>query len=253
MARILAVANQKGGVGKTTTVACLSAAFVELGQRVLVVDLDPQACLTFSLGLEPQDLDVTTYHLLVEKTAADKAVQTTPEGIDLLPGGIELAGCEAALAVHPDREHRLAQALADVADRYDQVIVDCPPTLGLLTLNGLVAAEELVIPVQAELLAFRGVDQLLDTVEYEVQPRLNPGLRVRGVLPTQYDPRTSHAKRVIAAISDTYQLPVLTPAIPRSVRFAEAPASGRTVLQTARRSKGAQAYRDLARGLLERA
>ncbi|MGH3656127.1 MAG: ParA family protein [Micromonosporaceae bacterium] len=251
MTRVLAVANQKGGVGKTTTAACLGAAYVELGQRVLLIDLDPQSCLTFSMGLSPRDLEATAYQVMLGKADAAKAVHSTPDGPDLLPAGIELAGCEAALAPLPDRERRLADALAGIVGDYQQIIIDCPPTLGLLTLNGLVAATELLIPVQAELLAFRGVDQLLDTVEYEVQPRHNPKLRVLGVLPTQYDPRTRHAKQVVAAIGETYGLEVLTPAIPRSVRFAEAPAVGRTVLVTARRSRGAEAYRDLARRLLE--
>jgi chromosome partitioning protein len=251
VANVLAVANQKGGVGKTTTVSSIGAAYAELGQRVLLVDLDPQACLTFSLGLEPQELEATTYQVLLGKADPRDAVQHIPDGMHLLPAGIELAGCEAVLAPLPDRETRLRDALAGLAGEYDQIIVDCPPALGLLTLNGLVAAHDLLVPVQAELLAFRGVDQLLDTVEYEVQARHNPGLQVLGVLPTQYDPRTRHAKQVVAAISDTYQLPVLTPAIPRSVRFAEAPASGRTVLATARRSRGAEAYRELARRMID--
>ena len=245
------MANQKGGVGKTTTVATLGAAYAELGQRVLLVDIDPQACLTFSLGLEPRELQATTYQVLLGKAEPRQAVRTLPDGPDLLPAGIELAGCEAMLAPQPDREHRLAAALAELSADYDQVLIDCPPTLGLLTLNGLVAADSLLVPVQAELLAFRGVDQLLDTVEYEVQAHLNPRLTVLGVLPTQYDPRTKHAQQVISAISDTYGLAVLEPAIPRSVRFAEAPAAGRTVLATARRSRGALAYRELARRLLQ--
>ncbi|MQA27165.1 MAG: AAA family ATPase [Micromonosporaceae bacterium] len=250
MAKVLAVANQKGGVGKTTTVACLGAAYAELGERVLLVDLDPQACLTFSLGLESRDLESTAYQVLLGKAEPGAAVRGLAEGPDLLPAGIELTGCEAVLAPMSDREHRLGSALEALTADYDQILIDCPPALGLLTLNGLVAADSLLVPVQAELLAFRGVDQLLDTVEYEVQNGLNPRLTVLGVLPTQYDPRTRHAKQVIAAISDTYGLAVLEPAIPRSVRFAEAPSAGRTVLATARRSRGAEAYRELARRLL---
>ncbi|MGH3739540.1 MAG: ParA family protein [Micromonosporaceae bacterium] len=249
MAVTLAVANQKGGVGKTTTVACLGAAYAELGQRVLLVDLDPQACLTFSLGLEPRELEPHTYHVLLGKADPAAAVRRLGDGCDLLPAGIEMAGCEAVLAPLEDRETRLRDALASLAAGYQQIVIDCPPTLGLLTLNGLVAADALLVPVQAELLAFRGVDQLLDTLEDEVLA-YNPGLRVLGVLPTQFDPRTRHAQQIIGAIGETYQLPVLAPPIPRSVRFAEAPAAGRTVLHTARRTKGAAAYRELARNLL---
>ncbi|MGH3712693.1 MAG: ParA family protein [Micromonosporaceae bacterium] len=249
MAVTLAVANQKGGVGKTTTVACLGAAYAELGHRVLLVDLDPQACLTFSLGLEPRELTPNAYQVLLGKAEPAEAVRRLDTGCDLLPAGIEMAGCEAVLAPLTDRETRLRDALAMLADDYQQIVIDCPPTLGLLTLNGLIAADALVVPVQAELLAFRGVDQLLDTVEDEVLA-YNPGLRVLGVLPTQFDPRTRHARQVVGAIADTYGLPVLAPSIPRSVRFAEAPAAGRTVLDTARRSRGAEAYRELARNLL---
>ncbi|MGH3648433.1 MAG: ParA family protein [Micromonosporaceae bacterium] len=249
MAVTLAVANQKGGVGKTTTVACLGAAYAEQGQRVLLVDLDPQACLTFSLGLEPRDLEPNAYQVLLGKADPADAVRSLDGGCDLLPAGIEMAGCEAVLAPLGDRETRLRDALVPLASDYQQIVIDCPPTLGLLTLNGLVAADALLVPVQAELLAFRGVDQLLDTLEDEVLA-YNPGLRVLGVLPTQFDPRTRHAKQIIGAIGETYQLPVLAPPIPRSVRFAEAPARGRTVLDTARRSRGAEAYRELARNLL---
>ncbi len=252
MAGVLAVANQKGGVGKTTTVACLGVAYAELGERVLLVDLDPQACLSFSLGVEPRDLKTTVHQVMLGHAEAADAVQSMPERVDLLGAGIELAGCEAMLAPMVRREHRLGDALAAASSEYDQILIDCPPTLGLLTIKGLVAADSLLVPVQAELLAFRGVDQLLDTVEYEVQADHNPLLRVLGVLPTQYDPRTKHAKQVIGAIGSTYGLPVLEPTIPRSVRFAEAPAHGRSALSTARRSRGAAAYRELARRLLGR-
>ena len=244
------MANQKGGVGKTTTVASLGAALAELGRRVLLVDLDPQACLTFAVGLDSGEVVLSAYDVLADGIPAIMAVRSTLDGPDLLPATIDLAACEALLAPVHGREQRLRTALAPLADRYDDVLVDCPPTLGLLTLNGLTAADELLVPVQAETLAFRGVDQLLDTVEDEVQRLYNPGLRVRGALPTQYDSRATHGREILAALSDKYGMTVLEPAIPRSVRFAEAPAAGRSVLATARRTRGAHAYRALARNLL---
>ncbi len=250
MSYVLAVANQKGGVGKTTTVACLGAAYAELDRRVLLVDLDPQACLTFALGYEPRDLEPTGYDVLMRRASAADAIVPTQDGPDLLPASIELAGCEALLAPSPDRESRLRDALAPLRSRYDDILIDCPPTLGLLTLGALAAATGVLIPIQPETLAFRGVDQLLDTIEDEVRQRTNPRLAVLGVLPTQYDPRLLLARQVVAGIAEKYQLRVLEPAIPRSVRFAEAPAVGRSALATAGRTRGAAAYRQLARRLI---
>jgi chromosome partitioning protein len=250
VAHILAVANQKGGVAKTTTVASLGTALAERGRRVLLVDLDPQACLTYSLGLDPESLEMSAADVLLERLPASMVVRPTTEGPDLLPATIDLTGCEARLLPVSGREYRLRAALEEIAAGYDDVLVDCPPTLGVLTVNGLTAADDLIIPLQCETLAHRGVGQLLDTVTDDVQRVTNPGLTVLGVLPTMYDGRTNHAREVLADISGRYGLSVLEPAIPRSVRFAEAPAAGRTVLTAARRSRGAEAYRELAAALL---
>ena len=250
MARIIAVANQKGGVAKTTTVASLGAALAELGEKVLVVDLDPQACLTFSLGLDPETLDMSLHDVLLERVGAGMVVRPTDDGMDLLPATIDLAGTEAHLLTRTGREHALRLALEDIAGDYSYVIFDCSPSLGVLTINALTAADEVLIPLQAETLSHRGVGQLLDTVR-DVQRLTNPRLRVLGVLPTLFDARTSHARAVVADIEERYQLPVLQPPIAKSIRFAEAPAAGRSVLATATRAKGAENYRELARRLVE--
>ncbi len=250
MARIIAVANQKGGVAKTTTVASLGAALAELGEKVLVVDLDPQACLTFSLGLDPETLDMSLHDVLLERVGAGMVIRPTDDGMDLLPATIDLAGTEAHLLTRTGREHALRLALEDIAGDYSYVIFDCSPSLGVLTINALTAADEVLIPLQAETLSHRGVGQLLDTVR-DVQRLTNPRLRVLGVLPTLFDARTSHARAVVADIEERYQLPVLQPPIAKSIRFAEAPAAGRSVLATATRAKGAENYRELARRLVE--
>ena len=247
--RTIAVANQKGGVAKTTTVASLGAALVEQGKKVLLVDLDAQSCLTFSLGLDPDAIELSVHDVLLGRVGAAMAIQQTDDGIDLLPATIELAGTEAQLLSRPGREYALRTALEEVSQAYDVVLLDCSPSLGVLTLNALTAADEVIIPLQCEMLSHRGVGQLLDTV-HDVQRILNPSLRVLGVLPTMFDGRTNHARAVLADVSDRYGLTVLEPAIPKSVRFAEAPAAGRSVLSTAGGTRGADAYRELALGLM---
>lgn len=249
MSRTLAVANQKGGVAKTTTVASLAAAFAEQGLRVLLVDLDAQSCLTFSLGVDPEELAVSVHDVLLGQAAADEALIDVGDGIDLLPAAIDLAAAESALLPRPGREFVLRGVLEPLAGGYDVVLLDCSPSLGVLTLNALTAADEVLIPLQCEMLSHRGVGQLLDTIA-DVQRILNQDLRVAGMLPTMFDGRTSHSRAVLADVAERYGLPVLEPPIPRSVRFAEAPALGRTVLETAGSSKGAQAYREVALGLL---
>jgi chromosome partitioning protein len=245
----LAVANQKGGVAKTTTVASLGAALAEQGQRVLLVDLDPQACLTFSLGLDPEALELSVHDVLLGRVSAAMAITGTEDGVDLLPSTIDLAGSEGMLLTRTGREYVLRTALEDVADGYDWILLDCSPSLGVLTLGALTAADSLLIPLQCETLSHRGVGQLLDTVR-DVQRLTNRSLVVRGVLPTLYDGRTNHARAVLADVADRYSLEVLEPPIAKSVRFAEAPAAGRSILATAPTSKGAQAYREHARLLL---
>ncbi|MEW1953878.1 ParA family protein [Terrabacter sp. NPDC080008] len=248
---VIALANQKGGVAKTTSVASIGAAFAEQGKRVLLVDLDPQACLTFSLGVDPDTVERSVHDVLTGGVAPGDVVVTCEEGVDLLPSAIELAGAEAMLLPRPGREYVLRTALEGLDTAYDIVLLDCSPSLGVLTLNALTAADALIIPMPCEMLSHRGVGQLLDTVA-DVQKILNRDLEVWGILPTLFDGRSNHAREVLADVGERYELPVLEPPIPKTVRFAEAPAVGRSILVTARTSKGAQAYRDVAAALLAR-
>lgn len=256
----LAVANQKGGVAKTTSVASIGAALAELGHRVLLVDLDPQACLTFSLGIDPEDLDISVHHVLTQGVDPIEVIIETEDGVDVLPATIELARAEADLLTRTGREHVIKGALEQLAEdledsevgAYDWVLLDCPPSLGVLTVAALTAADGVLVPLQCETLSHRGVGQLLDTV-HDVRRFTNRGLEVWGVLPTLYDGRTNHARTVLETISETYDLEVVEPPIPKTIKFAEAPAAGRSILSTSRSSKGAAAYREVAQNLVERA
>ncbi len=249
MTTTLCVANQKGGVAKTTTVASLGAALVELTQRVLLVDLDPQGCLTFSLGINPEDLDITVAEVLLGKNKAADAIVVTDDGMHLLPANINLTQAEEILVNRTGREQRLRVALDTVAQDYDWIIIDCPPTLGVLTVGALSASNKVLIPLQAETLSHRGVGQLLDTI-HDVRQFINSKLEIVGVLPTMYDGRTNHGKAVLAAIEETYELAVISPPIPKTIKFAEAPAEGRSILGTSKNHKGAAAYREVAASLL---
>src|SRR4051795_1877299 len=250
VATILAVANQKGGVAKTTTVASVGAALAEQGARVLIVDLDPQACLTFSVGIDPEDLDVSVHHVLTKGLRPQDVIVTTEDGVDLMPSTIELARAEADLLTRTGKEYALKGALEEL-DEYDWILLDCPPSVGVLTVAALTAADGVLIPLQCETLSHRGVGQLLDTV-HDVRRFTNRGLEVWGVLPTLYDGRTNHARAVLDTISETYDLEVIGPPVPKTIRFAEAPAAGRSILATSRSSKGARAYREVTENLLAR-
>ena len=254
MTTTLAIANQKGGVAKTTSVASLGAALSELGESVLLVDLDPQACLTFSLGIDPEDLDLSVHHVLTKGVHPTEVVLETDDGVHLLPATIELARAEADLLTRTGREHVVRGMVDDLAaagSHYDWILLDCPPSLGVLTVAALTAATGVVVPLQCETLSHRGVGQLLDTV-HDVRRFTNRDLEVWGVLPTLFDGRTNHARTVLATISETYDLAVIEPPIPKTIKFAEAPAAGRSILATSRSSKGAKAYRDVAANLRER-
>ena len=244
MLKVIAVANQKGGVAKTTTVQSIGVALAQQGRRVLVVDLDPQACLTYSLGFDPDQLDASLHDVLVRRALLTDVVKAVPEvpNLDLAPATIDLAGAEVHLLTRTGREHVLAQALAPVLDDYHAVLIDCPPSLGVLTINGLTAAEAVIVPLQCEALSHRGVGQLLETIE-DVRQFANEKLQVLGVIPTMFDARTTHSRQVLSEVEERYGLPLFQPSVPKSVRFAEAPGLGQSVLQHAPTSPGAVAYR----------
>jgi chromosome partitioning protein len=249
---VLAVANQKGGVAKTTTAHSLGVACSEAGKRTLVVDLDPQACLTYSLGFDPDALSRSLHDVFVRRAGMAEVILPVPGvgSLDVVPATIDLAGSEVHLLTRTGREHVLARALEPVLDRYEMVFIDCPPSLGVLTINGLTAANAVLIPLQCEALSHRGVGQLLETIE-DVRAFANRDLNVRGIIATMYDDRTKHARHIIEEVEARYGIPVLQPPVRKSIRFAEAPARGKSILQHAPNSPGALAYRQLARTLLE--
>ena len=241
---VFAVANQKGGVGKTTTVHALGWALAERGRRVLLVDLDPQACLTYSLGLVSDALARSLHGVLVHQEPADDVVTKVGE-LELLPASIDLAGAEIHLLSKTGREYVLLRALEPMKGRYDVILIDCPPSLGILTINGLTAANEVLVPLQCEALSSRGVGQLLDTIE-DVRSFTNPHLAVTGAIATMYDGRTRLGQDVLAEVRHGHRVEVLEPPVPKSVRVAEAPATGRSVLEHAPTSPASEAYRSLA-------
>jgi chromosome partitioning protein len=244
MPTVFAVANQKGGVAKTTTVHALGTALAEHGKRVLLVDLDPQGCLTFSLGIDPNDLQRSLHDVFVHRTPAAEILLKVGD-VHLLPASIDLAGAEVHLLTRAGREYTLARALDQVKGDYDMVLIDCPPSLGVLTINGLTAADEVLVPLQCETLSHRGVGQLLETIA-DVRSFTNPSLQVRGVIATMFDSRTKLGREVLENVREKYGLDVLEPPVPKSVKVAEAPGKGRSVLQHASRSASAEAYRQLA-------
>ena len=248
MASVIAFANQKGGVGKTTTVHTLGDAFTEAGRSVLLVDLDPQACLTYAMGIDADELDGTLHDVFAGRTAAVNVLIEDAAGPDLLPSGIDLAGAEVHLLTKTGREFVLAKALKPLHPNYELILIDCGPSLGILTINGLTAAEWVAIPFQCDTLSHRGVGQLLETVA-DVRSFTNDRLAVLGGIATMFDGRTRLANEVLESVREQHGIDVLDPPIPKSVRAAEAPGRGRSVLTHARKSKPALAYRELARSI----
>ena len=248
-ATVFAFANQKGGVGKTTTTVNVAAAMAELGRAVLVVDLDPQACMTFSLGYDPDTTEPSLHDTVVGRvTLADTIVQH--QEVDVAPANIDLAGAEVTLLSRTGREYLLRGELADLLDSYDAILIDCAPSLGVLTINGLTAADQVVIPVQCETLSHRGVAQLLETIQ-DVRRLTNRGLEVRGLVATMFDARTRHAREVLRDLLARYELPLIGPPVRKSIRFAESPTDGTSLVASGVDVPGASAYRAIARELLD--
>jgi chromosome partitioning protein len=247
MTSVIAVANQKGGVAKTTTVHTIAEALSERGRKILMIDLDPQACLTYATDSRPDDLDATIHDVFLGREKAED-VLLERDGPDILPSSIDLAGSEIHLLTKTGREFVLKRALADIKDRYDIVLIDCGPSLGILTVNALTAADYVLIPFQAETLSDRGVGQLLETID-DVRHYTNEDLKILGGVATMFDARTNLGKRVLVDVVETHGLTIIEPPIPRSVRVAEAPGEGVSVLQHARRSRSAEAYREFAENL----
>ncbi len=244
MSSVIAVANQKGGVAKTTTVHALGAALAERGRRVLLVDLDPQACLTYATGIDPEKGDGSMHDVMLGR--ANIADIVIPIGdLRLAPSSIDLAGSEIHLLTKTGREYVLARALRPERDRYDYLLIDCGPSLGILTINGLTAANDVIVPFQTETLSHRAVGQLLETID-DVRHYTNEDLALLGGVATMFDGRTLLARRVLAEVREIHGITVLEPPIPRSVRVAEAPGRGKSILEHAGRSKSAEAYRALA-------
>jgi chromosome partitioning protein len=252
-ARVIALCNQKGGVGKTTSTINLGAALAEIGRRVLLLDFDPQGALSVGLGVNPHELDRTAYNLLVEKgvTVDDVLLKTNIPGLDLLPSNIDLSAAEVQLVNEVAREHTLTRVLQPALADYDYVLIDCQPSLGLLTVNALTAADGVLIPLECEFFALRGVALLMDTIQ-KVRDRLNPRLEVEGILATMYDSRTVHGREVLARLVEAFGDTVFHTVISRTVRFPETTVAGEPITSYASSSSGATAYRMLARELLAR-
>jgi chromosome partitioning protein len=251
MGRVIALANQKGGVGKTTTAINLGAALAERGKRVLLIDMDPQGALSVGLGLNPLALDQTLYNLLMNpKLDADPVITSTKiTGLDLLPSNIDLAAAEVLLVGEVAREQALARVLRPLRKRYDFLLIDCPPSLGLLTVNSLTAADGVLVPLECEYFALRGMALLMDTIS-KITERLNPNLEIVGILATMYDARTVHGREVLGRVEDAFGDRVFQTVIVKTIRFAEAPVAGESILTYAADSPGAAAYRELAKEVL---
>ncbi len=246
MAKVVAVANQKGGVGKTTTAINLSACIAYRGKRVMILDNDPQANTTSGLGINKREIEQTIYDVIIRNASIKNILTKTKiENLDLCPSNIELAGAEIELVPMMSRETRLKDAIEQIKIEYDYIIIDCPPSLGLLTINSLTAADTVLVPIQCEYYALEGIGQLMDTIKL-VQKHLNPSLAVEGILLTMYDPRTNLSVQVLEEVEKFFKKKVYKTVIPRNVRLSEAPSFGLPIILYDSKSKGAECYMNLA-------
>ncbi len=250
LGKIIAVANQKGGVGKTTTSINLSAALAELGKKVLLMDCDPQGNATSGLGIAKDELELSIYDALVNDADINDIIISTEFGLDIVPAVMDLAGAEVELVNVEDKQYRLKKAVAAIKDKYDYILMDCPPSLGHVTLNALTAADSVLLPLQCEFYALEGLSQLLSTVQL-VQDQLNDSLRIEGLVLTMYDSRTNLAEQVVEEVKTHFPDMVYATKIPRNVRLSEAPSFGKPIFAYAASSKGAQAYMSLAEEVVE--
>ena len=250
MGKIIAVANQKGGVGKTTTSVNLSAAFAEMGKKVLLIDCDPQGNATSGLGIEKDGLELSIYDALINDTPMEEIILQTQFGLDMVPSVMDLAGAEVELVNLDDKQYRLKKAVELIKDKYDYILIDCPPSLGHVTLNALTAADSVLLPLQCEFYALEGLSQLLSTVQL-VQEQLNGDLRIEGLVLTMYDSRTNLAEQVVEEVKTHFPDMVYATKIPRNVRLSEAPSFGKPIFFFSSSSKGAQAYMSLAEEVIE--
>ncbi len=252
MGKIIAIANQKGGVGKTTTAVNLSACLGKAGKKTLIIDIDPQGNTTSGLGINPRDLELSVYDCLINDVAMKETILKTEfENLYIVPSNINLAGAELELVMKEEREYRLKKAIYEVKDYFDFVLIDCPPSLGLVTLNSFAATDSILIPIQCEYYALEGLSQLTNTIKM-VKKAFNPHLSIEGVLLTMFDARTNLSIQVVDEVKKFFGKKVFGTIIPRNVRLSEAPSFGQPIIEYDKNSRGAECYTELAEEVIER-